>query len=87
MENFIIASKNGLTVDEEGMYNHALSHGLTDESLLRIVHVYGLRLDMGGVAAVFEASNFKVNELKTNEMDTDYTDDRDLFVILTDIFF
>jgi hypothetical protein len=86
-EMFISGTKRGITVDEEGLYNYALSHGMTEDSNLRVVHIPSLRLDMGGVAAVYENYEFTVKELKVENMDVDYTEDQNLFTLLTDVFF
>jgi hypothetical protein len=86
--NIINASKNGLTIDENAMYNHAISLGFTDDSILRIIHIYGLRLDMGGVAVTYEDLNFALGNLKTEEKYMNYKNDfaDDIYAFLTNIF-
>lgn len=86
MTAFVSAGKHGLSVDEKAMYDYALSLGLTDESCLRINHITGLHLDMGGAQSSFQHLEFKVGDLKTQEKYLDYTKGKDWFVMLTDIF-
>jgi beta-lactamase regulating signal transducer with metallopeptidase domain len=86
MSAFISATEDGFTVDEAGLYDYALSLGLTEESYLRVEHFNLLRLDIGGAILNRENLDFQVGELKTEEKSLRYTEDRDLFMIFTDLF-
>jgi beta-lactamase regulating signal transducer with metallopeptidase domain len=86
MTEFVSVSKYGLSVDEKAMYDFAISLGLNDESCLRINHINGLHLDMGGGQTSFQHLEFKLGDLKTQEKYLDYTKDTDWFEVLTNIF-
>jgi hypothetical protein len=93
MEAFITPTKNGVTVDEKGMYDYAKSIGLTDDTYLQLDHIYHLRLDWGRVTFAFGHLNFPVGDLKTKEKYLDYTSEvyglsaiDKIFMALTDIF-
>jgi hypothetical protein len=93
MEAFITVAENGVTVDEKGMYGHAISLGLTEDTYIQLEHIYDLRLDWGRVTFAFGHLNFPVSDLKTKDKYLDYTNKEyglstidKIFMALTDLF-
>jgi hypothetical protein len=86
LEAFVSTTKDGMTVDEEGMYRRAVSLGLSEKDYLRVEHFESMSLNMGGGSVSRMVLEFTVGDLKTKEFYLDYTKEFDFFVMLTDIF-
>lgn len=82
---FVLVTKNSIALDQQGMYDRAISLGLTDESCILITNVDGIRPEWGEGAISNRFMGFELKNLKAEDCTARYRDNKDLYTILTDI--
>jgi hypothetical protein len=85
MENFMTIGEKSLTFDEAGMYDYAMSIGLTDKNGLYVIHTNAIRPTWGPGEFVYDSLAFALVSLKSEEMSIEFTPNRDFYSILTDM--
>jgi beta-lactamase regulating signal transducer with metallopeptidase domain len=83
---FVRLTKDSLSIDQDGLYEYALSQGLSDKSCILISYVDSVRPAWGAGNISASHIGFEVGSLKTEELSLELTRNTDIYSVLTDIF-